>query len=72
MSLIEEEEQNKEYIRITRIVDEIKKGGGINGTTFWEVRSKLLKKTKETAHAVIDKNGDKREDPEEIKKVYLE
>ncbi len=72
MNHIEEEEQIKEYTRITRIVEEIKKGGGINGTTFWEVRSKLLKNTKEAAHAIINKKGGKCEDPKDILKVNSE
>ena len=72
MGQIEDEEQNKEYIRIMRIVDEIKKGGGVNSATFWDVRRKIAKTTKETAHAIMDNNGKKCEDPEEIKRVYAD
>lgn len=72
IELIEEEEQTKEYARITKIVDDIKKDGGVNGTTFWEVRKKLCKPKKEAGHVIMDANGVRCERPEEIKNVYKE
>ena len=72
IELIEEEEQAKEYARITKIVDDIKRDGGVNGTTFWEVRKKLCKPKKEAGHAMMDANGVRCEKPEEIKNIYKE
>ena len=67
---IDEEEHKKKFIRIERTVAEIKKSGGVNSNTFWDVRKKLTNRKKETAHAVIDENGEKKESPEEILTVY--
>ena len=72
MDQIEKEEQMKEYKRITRIVDEIKKAGGVNSTTFYEVLRRISRRTSETPHAIKDKEGNKCEDPAEIINVYKE
>ncbi len=70
---LEEEEHKQEYNRISNIVEEIKRAGGVNSNTFWEVRNKICnKKTDEVAHAIVDKSGNLQENPEEIKRVYLE
>ena len=68
--LIDEQEQEKEQKRIERIVEEIKKGGGVNRNCFWEVRRKLTGKRDETAHAMVNKEGKLCENPEEIKKIH--
>ena len=69
---IEEEEQNKEYTRINKIVEEIKKDGGVNSNTFWKVRRRISGKEDEKAHAMMNKEGEMCEKPEEIKKIYSE
>ena len=69
---IEEEEHKKENARINKIVEEIKKGGGVNSNTFWEVRRKLCGRPDEKAHAMMNREGKMCEEPEEIKKIYME
>ena len=69
---IEEEEQNKEYTRINKIVEEIKKDGGVNSNTFWKVRRRISGKEDKKAHAMMNKEGEMCEKPEEIKKIYSE
>ena len=67
---IDEEEHKKRFIRIERIVADIKKNGGVNSNTFWTVRAKLTGKKKEAAHAIIDEEGKRKDNPEEIRQVY--
>ncbi len=69
---IEEEEHKQEYNRIRKIVDDIKRAGGINSNTFWKVREELCNTSEETAHVIADKNGKLCENPTEIKDVYSE
>ena len=69
---IEEEEEVKEYTRINKIVEEIKKDGGVHSNTFWKVRRKISGKEAETAHSMMNKNGNMCETPEEIKKIYTD
>ena len=69
---IEEEEQKQEHNRVIKIVDEVKRAGGINSSTFWDVRKKICNKTDEPAHSIKNKDGELCENPEEIKKVYAE
>ncbi len=70
---IEEEEHKQEYNRINKVVEDIKRAGGVNSNTFWEVRDKICnKKSEEPAHGVVDKEGVLREKPEEIKTVHAE
>ena len=69
---IEREEQIKEYTRINKIVQDIKKDGGVHSNTFWKVRRKLCGKVSENAHAMMDKDGKMCEDGEEIKQIHAE
>ena len=69
---IEEEEQIKEYTLINKIVEEIKKDGGVHSNTFWNVRRKISGREPEKAHAMMNKEGDMCETPEEIKKIYTD
>ena len=70
--MIDEQEQEKEYTRINKIVDEIKKSGGVNSNCFWETRRKLCGKGEELTHAMMNKEGEVCENPEEIKKIHEE
>ena len=69
---IEEEEQIKERTRINKIVEEVKKGGGINSNVFWEVRRKLCGRTEDKAHAMINNKGQLCDKPEEIKAIHAD
>ena len=72
MQQIEDEEKKKHYTHLNKVIDEVKKAGGINSTTFWKVRKKLSARCDENAHAVKDKDGKTCEKPEDIKQVYTE
>ena len=72
MMQIEDEEHKKENARISRVIEDIRKDGGVNSTVFWDVMRKLNGKRDDTAHAVINKEGIKCENPEEIKKVHVD
>ena len=72
ISQIEEEEQKQEFNRINKVVEDVKKAGGVNSNTFWEVRKRICNKSEEPAHTIVNKNGKLCEDPEEIKLVYSE
>ncbi len=70
---IEEEEHKQEYNRINKVVEDIKRAGGVNSNTFWEVRDKITnRKLEEPDHGIVDKDGIMREKPEEIKTVHSE
>ena len=70
MDLIDEELIQKQYTRINNIVSDVRKAGGVNSTTFWEVRNKFLGRNSETADIMEDENGILQDDPEEIKEIY--
>ena len=72
MKQIEEEESKKHAAYLSKVIEEVKKDGGVNGTTFWKVRNRLTKKSNENAHIVMNKDGKKCEEPEEIKEAYIE
>lgn len=44
---IEEEEQKQEFNRINKVVEDVKKAGGVNSNTFWEVRKRICNKSEE-------------------------
>ena len=67
---IDDEEHQKEYTRINKVVGEIKQAGGVNSNLFWKVRRKLCGSQQEDAYAVRNKEGVKCEKPDEIKKIY--
>lgn len=67
---IEKEEQGKEYARIKKIVEDVQRAGGVKSSTFMEVRKKLKKKADELPHAMINKEGKKCDQPDEIREIY--
>ena len=69
---IEDEEHKKERTRIHKIVEMVKKGGGVKSNVFWEVMRKLKGKQEEIAYAVRDKEGKLCETPLEIKQVHAD
>jgi exonuclease III len=69
---IDNELKQKRTVKVNKIVEEIKKGGGVDSEVFWKVRNKIIGKKKEGRYAVEDKDGILRKTPEEIKTVYKE
>ena len=72
LTLIEDEEKMKEHSRIAKIVEEVQKDGGVNSTTFWKVLRKIRGRKRDLPHMILDKNGKKCEDPENIKRAHIE
>ena len=67
---IDDEERLKEYTRINKIVDEVRKSGGVNSTMFWEVRKRIQGKREDPAYAMENKWGKMCDKPEEIKEIH--
>lgn len=67
---IESEHVNRNIKKTEKIVEAIKHQGGVDSTTFWIAKKKLMGKQIESAHIIIDENGVKQEDENKIKEVY--
>ena len=70
MDLIDEELIEKQYTRISKIVADVQEAGGVNSTTFWEVRNKFFGRQADIADVMEDENGVIQDDPEEIKEIH--
>ena len=70
--LIDKEHIKKKWAHINGVVKKVKEAGGVNSTTFWEVRKELLGRKAETAEAMEDEDGVIHEDKEKIKQIYAE
>ena len=66
---IEKQEHCRNYRELNKIIEDVKKEGGVNGSTFWKVRRKM-KRNQENAHAIKDKNGELQQEKSKIKEVY--
>ena len=69
---IEQEEHKKENTRINKIVADVKRAGGVNSNTFWNVRRRLNPKGNDQAHAMMNKEGVLCEKVEDIKQIHTE
>ena len=49
--------EKKQTVKINKIVEEIKNGGGVDSEIFWTVRNKIIGMKREGKYAVEDKNG---------------
>ena len=67
---IEKESRYKHHTHINSIVDNIKKEGGVNSTSFWELKQKIERKHDESGHKIENEDGIITEDREEILNVY--
>ena len=67
---MEQENQKQHARKINKIVEEIKKSGGIDSEVFWKVKRKLENKPNEERTVVYNDKGEKIENSEEIKDVY--
>ena len=70
MDMIDEEQKKKDYTRINKIISDVEDAGGVNSTTFWKVRSRLMGRQEEIGDVMEDENGVLHEDPEEIKEIH--
>ena len=70
MDMIDEEQRGKEFARINKIVSDVKEAGGVDSTTFWKVRSKIMGRQEEIGDVMEDEEGVLHEDPEEIKEIH--
>ena len=71
---IEEEERKTIKDTIIKNVCEMRENGGINGSTFWEFKKRMERKTKkeEEVTALKDKDGILETDPDKIKEIFKE
>ena len=71
MEHLEGENMRERGRKIEATVQEVKEGGGVDSTTFWKVKSRLKGKNDNEIAAIIDEDGNKIEEPDEIKGVYM-
>ena len=57
--------------KVDATVQEVKEGGGVDSSTFWKVKNRLMGKNNNEIAAIMDEEGNRREDPEGIKEVYM-
>ena len=69
--MIDEEQREKEYARISKIVSDVKESGGVDSTTFWKVRSRIMGRQEEIGDTMEDEEGILHEDPDEIKDIHV-
>ena len=67
---IEEEDKKRSHNKVTKQVAEIKKEGGLNSTAFWEMKRRVMGRPHEAGHAIVDEEGNRFEEPEEIKEQH--
>ena len=65
-----DEMKMKKKNSVDRIIEDIKKDGGVDSETFWKVRARILGKKEEHRYAIRDVDGSLKENPDEIKRVY--
>ena len=65
------EDKKRNHHTVNKVVDKIKQDGGVNSTSFWELRSKLIGKKLETKNAIIDEEGVRHDTPEGIKTEHV-
>ena len=71
MEHIDRECKRENRRKVDATVKEVKEGGGVDSTTFWKVKKRLMGQNKNEVAAIIDEDGNKKEDPEEVKEVYM-
>ena len=71
--ILEHMENERTRERLNKVESTIKKvqeAGGVDSSTFWEVKKRLMGKTANEVLGVKDEQGKKQEGPEEVKEVY--
>ena len=67
---IQQEKRGKHMEKISRIIQEIKEQGGVNGETFWKFKKKFQRKKTEELSMVYNAEGERVEDKEQIKETF--
>ena len=67
---IEDERKKKHHQRVDLEVNNIKKEGGVNSTSFWELKRRLEGRKVEAAHIIENEEGEKVENKDDILEVY--
>ena len=70
MDLIDMEMIQKQCARTNKILSDVKKAGGVNSKTFWDVRNRFIGRCAETADVMEDDNGNLQEDSDQIKEIH--
>ena len=68
---IHDEDNKRHFQYVNKVVDKIKSEGGVNSDAFWELMRRLQRRKQETGHAIINDEGIRIENKEEIKKEYI-
>ena len=71
MEHLERESMRERGRKIDATVQEVKEGGGVDSATFWKVKNRLKGKNNNEIAAILDEEGNRTEEPEEIKDVYM-
>ena len=72
MEYINEEYEKRNEQKVMNIVEDVKRAGGVDSKTFWDVKRRLIGAPKESSCAIMDENGVKQEDEDKVKEVYRE
>ena len=70
MDLIDKEMIQKQCARTNKILSDVKKAGGVNSKTFWDVRNRFIGRCAETADVMEDDSGNLQEDSDQIKEIH--
>ena len=68
---IVKEDKKWHHHNVNKVVENIKKEGGFNSTAFAELRRRLTTKKHESGHAIIDENGVRHDEIEEVKNEHV-
>ncbi len=71
MQHIISEDQKKHYHVVNKIIEKIKNDGGLDSTSFHELRRNLTTRKRESGHPIIDENGIRHDSIEEIKQEHV-
>ena len=67
---IEKEHRRKQHQQVEKEIQRVKNEGGVNSTSFWELKRRIDGTNVECAHTIEDENGIIKEDKEEILEEY--
>ena len=71
MEHIDEERMKENNRKVEKVVQEVKEDGGVNSATFWKVKRRLTGRNNNELAAILDEEGRRTEEPDEIKGVYM-
>ena len=70
MEHMECERERQRFRKVEATIKTVKEAGGVDSSTFWEVKRQLMGNTKNEVLGIIDENGVKQEGQKEVRDVY--